>query len=90
MSLERTMNDLEEHIDYASSFFGDLRHEIEIELKDLHDEITELKDEKSQLEEQNELLEEDNMDLRSENTQLKLEIVDYLLLISQLKENVDI
>ena len=76
MSLERTMNDLEEHIDYASSFFGDLRHKIEIELKDLHDEIDELKNEISTLEAQNILLEEQLDDLKKENAMFQLELAE--------------
>jgi len=84
------MNEVENHLDYVNDYFKDLKQEVEALKTDYITEITELEDEKSQLEEQNELLEENNMNLRSENTQLKLEIVDYLLLISQLKENVDI
>jgi chromosome segregation ATPase len=76
MSLERTMNDLEEHIDYASSFFGDLRHKIEIELKDLNEELAELKDEISVLEEQNILLEEQLEDLKKENAMINLELAE--------------
>ena len=90
MSIERTMNEVENHLDYVNDYFKDLRQEFEVLETDYINDINKLEDEKSQLEEQNELLEEDNMNLRSENTQLKLEIVDYLLLISQLKENVDI
>jgi hypothetical protein len=63
------MNDLEEHIDYASSFFGDLRHKIEIELKDLHEEIAEL-------EAQNILLEEQLEDLKKENAMFQLELIE--------------
>ena len=76
MSLERTMNDLEEHIDYASSFFGDLRDKIEIELKDLNEEIAELADEIAELEAQNILLEEQLEDLKKENTMLNLELIE--------------
>jgi peptidoglycan hydrolase CwlO-like protein len=76
MSLERTMNDLEEHIDYASSFFGDLRHKIEIELKDLNEEIAELANDISTLEAQNILLEEQLEDLKKENTMLNLELTE--------------
>ena len=76
MSLERTMNDLEEHIDYASSFFGDLRHKIEIELKDLNEEIAQLKDEISVLEEQNILLTEQLEDSKYENGMINLELAE--------------
>jgi len=69
MSIERTMNDLEEHIDYASSFFGDLRNKIEIELKDLRDEIAEF-------EAQNILLEEQLEDLKKENAMFQLELAE--------------
>jgi chromosome segregation ATPase len=76
MSLERTMNDLEQHIDYVSSFFGDLRNKIEIELKDLNEEIAELVDEIAELEAQNILLEEQLEDLKKENTMLNLELIE--------------
>jgi prefoldin subunit 5 len=76
MSLERTMNDLEEHIDYASSFFGDLRNKIEIELKDLNEEIAELKDGISTLEEQNTLLEEQLEELKYEYGMINLELIE--------------
>ena len=76
MSLERTMNELEEHIDYASSFFGDLKNKIEIELKDLHDEIAELKDEISTLEEQNTLLTEQLEELKYEYGMINLELIE--------------
>jgi hypothetical protein len=90
MSVQKLMDKVETYLDYTNSYFKDLRQEFEVLETDYINDINKLEDEKSQLEEQNELLEEDNMNLRSENTQLKLEIVDYLLLISQLKENVDI
>jgi chromosome segregation ATPase len=76
MSIERTMNDLEEHIDYASSFFGDLRDKIEIELKDLNEEIAELADEIAELEAQNILLEEQLEDLKKENAMINLELLE--------------
>jgi chromosome segregation ATPase len=76
MNLENTMDTLEKHIDYASSFFGDLRHKIEIELKDLNEEIAELKDEISTLEAQNILLEEQLEDFKKETTMLNLELIE--------------
>ena len=90
MSLERTMNDLEEHIDYASSFFGDLRHEIEIELKDLHDEIAELKDEISTLEEQNTLLTEQLEDLKYEYGMINLELAEVTGQLIHMRYELDI
>ena len=76
MSIERTMNDLEEHIDYASSFFGDLRNKIEIELKDLNEEIAELKDGISTLEEQSTLHTELLVELKYEYGMINFELIE--------------
>jgi cell shape-determining protein MreC len=90
MSLERTMNDLEEHIDYASSFFGDLRHKIEIELKDLNEEIAQLKDEISVLEEQNILLTEQLEDSKYENGMINLELAEVTGQLIHMRYELDI
>jgi predicted nucleic acid-binding Zn-ribbon protein len=90
MSLERTMNDLEEHIDYASSFFGDLRHKIEIELTDLNEEIAQLKDEISVLEEQNILLTEQLEDSKYENGMINLELAEVTGQLIHMRYELDI
>ena len=90
MSLERTMNDLEEHIDYASSFFGDLRHKIEIELKDLNEEIAQLKDEISVLEEQNILLTEQLEDSKYEHGMINLELAEVTGQLIHMRYELDI
>ena len=90
MSLERTMNDLEEHIDYASSFFGDLRNKIEIELKDLNEEIAELKDEVSVLEEQNILLTEQLEDSKYENGMINFELAEVTGQLIHMRYELDI
>ena len=65
MSLERSMNDLEDHISSARYEFDNLREKIEREIEDVNDEISELRHEIADyidridtLNEQNKLLEE--------------------------------
>jgi predicted nucleic acid-binding Zn-ribbon protein len=86
MSLEKTMDELERHIDYAASYFADVKLEFENLEGEYIDEIAELKDEVEKLEEQNYLLEEQVDDLSKklaifelENMELRLRIEVYNL-----------
>ena len=90
MSLERLMDEVEKHLDYANSYFGDVRAEIERELKDVIEKITELKDEVSTLEEQNMLLEENAELWKKENAILNIELMDLHLQVETLKNELDI
>jgi predicted nuclease with TOPRIM domain len=90
MSLERTMNDLEQHIDYASSFFGDLRHKIEIELKDLNEEIAELADEIAELESEAEEKDTKLQELMYENSMLQLELMEVAGQLIHMRHELDL
>ena len=76
MSLERTMNDLEKHIDYVNGCFANVQSAIEDLEKEYKDEIAELKDEVSVLEEQNILLTEQLEDSKYENGMINLEFLE--------------
>jgi predicted nucleic acid-binding Zn-ribbon protein len=83
MNLEKSMDELERHINSSQSYFDDVRVQIERELQDINEEIADLKDEISKLEEQNILLEErleDSQELVSnmqkENAMLQLELTE--------------
>jgi len=84
MSLTKTMDELERHIDYAASYFADVKSELDAVESEYITEIAELKDEIETLEEQNELLEEQVEDLNRklaifelENMELRLRIEVY-------------
>lgn len=79
MSVEKAMNDLEQHIDYVSSYFGDVQEQLGALEKDYIDEIHELKKDVETISEQNELLEEQVEDLRKENSLLNLENIELSL-----------
>jgi polyhydroxyalkanoate synthesis regulator phasin len=81
MSLERSMNDLEDHMSSARYEFDTLREKIERELEDVNDEISVLKDENDTLREQNELLEEQVEDLNKRNAIFELENMELRLRI---------
>ena len=76
MSLAKTMDELESHIDYASSYFNDVKEELEQLETDYTLEIHELKKDVETLEEQNELLEEQNEFLKHKNSLLQLELME--------------
>lgn len=86
MSLDKTMDELERHIDYAASYFNDVRSEIEDLEGEYINEIGDLKIQMETLEEQNYLLEEQVQDLNSklaifelENLELRLKLDSYEL-----------
>ena len=76
MSLDRTINDLEKHLDYVNSYLSDLKGEVEEDLKTFNEMIDTYKDEISTLEEQNILLEEQLEDLKKENAMFQLELAE--------------
>jgi len=76
MNLEKSMDELERHINASQSYFDDVRVQIERELQDVNEEIAELKNEISTLEEQNILLEEQLDDLKKENAMFQLELAE--------------
>ena len=84
MSLGKTMDELERHIDYAASYFADVKSELENLEGEYSDEIAELNNEVEMLQEQNELLEEQVEELSKklaifelENMELRLRIEVY-------------
>jgi chromosome segregation ATPase len=86
MSLAKTMDDLERHLDYASSYFKDVQQELEELENDYIGEIHELQKDVETLEEQNQLLEEQVADLNFklaifelENMELRLKVEVYAL-----------
>ena len=83
MSLARTIEDLEKHLDYVNSYLSDLKGEIEEDLKTFNEMIDTYKEEISTLEEQNELLEEQLSESQSaldevlkENVMLNVELAE--------------
>lgn len=76
MSLEKTMNDLEQHLDYASSYFRDVQEQLETLETDYTLEIHELKKDVETLSEQNELLEEQIEEWKYQNALLQLELME--------------
>jgi SMC interacting uncharacterized protein involved in chromosome segregation len=83
MNLEKSMDELERHINSSQSYFDDVRVQIERELKDVNEEISELKDEITTLEEQEILLTEQLddyqqiiKDMQKENAMLQLELTE--------------
>lgn len=86
MSLAKTMDELEKHIDYANSYFADVKQELETLETDYTLEIHELKKDIETMAEQNELLEEkiddlfiENKFLESKIAQLEFELVEVVI-----------
>ncbi len=84
MSLDKTIDELEKHIDYASSYFMDVKEELKNLEGEYINEISDLKIQMETLEEQNYLLEEQVEDLKSkaaifelENMELRLKVDMY-------------
>jgi len=76
MSIERTINDLERHLDYATIYFADAKSELADLENEYINEIAQLKDDISTLEAQNELLKEQLDDLKKENAMFQLELAE--------------
>jgi ubiquinone biosynthesis protein UbiJ len=81
MSLEKTMNELERYIDYAASYFADVKSELEDLEGKYMNEITDYIDQIDTLNEQNELLEEQVEDLNRKNAIFELENIELRLRI---------
>lgn len=86
MSLSKTMDELERHIDYAASYFNDIKSELDDLETEFINEIGDLKTQMATLEEQNYLLEEQVEDLSAklaifelENIELRLKLDRYEL-----------
>jgi chromosome segregation ATPase len=86
MSLGKTIDELERHIDYAASYIADVKSELEDLEGKYMNEITDYIDQIDTLNEQNELLEEQVDDLSKklaifelENMELRLRIDVYAL-----------
>jgi ubiquinone biosynthesis protein UbiJ len=84
MNLDKTMDELERHIDYAASYFADVKSEIEDLESKYITEIADYIDQIDTLGEQNELLEEQVEELSKklaifelENMELRLRIEVY-------------
>lgn len=84
MSVAKTMDELERHIDYAASYFADVKSELDNLEGEYINEIADLNGQISTLEEQNELLEEQVEDLNAklaifelENMELRLRVDVY-------------
>lgn len=84
MSLDKSMDELERHIDYAASYFNDIKSGFDDVETEYINEIGDLKIQMETLEEQNYLLEEQVEDLNAklaifelENMELRLRIEVY-------------
>ena len=86
MSLTKTMDELERHIDYAASYFADIKSELDNVEGEYINEIATLKDETDTLREVNEELAERASELSKqlaifelENIELRLKLNSYEL-----------
>ena len=76
MSLAKTMDELERHIDYAASYFADVKSELDDLEGEYINEIADLKSEIERLEEQNVLLEVQVGEITLEKALLELELTE--------------
>lgn len=90
MSLAKTMDELERHIDYAASYFADVKSELETLETDYTLEIHELQKDVETISEQNELLEEQVEELRTENTLLQFELMEVTMQLTKLRHELDL
>jgi chromosome segregation ATPase len=90
MSLAKTIDELERHIDYAASYFADVKSELEQLETDYTLEIHELQKDVETISEQNELLEEQVEDLKKTNTLLQFELMEVTMELTKLKHELDI
>ena len=81
MSLGKTIDELERHIDYAASYIADVKYELEDLEGKYMNEITDYIDQIDTLNEQNELLEEQVEDLNRKNAIFELENMELRLRI---------
>ena len=77
MSITRTLDDLESHLDSARDYFYNLQQEIDETVTEYDKEVAELKDQVETLEEQNELLEEQLEEWKVKCVQLEAENLEY-------------
>jgi len=89
MSLEKTMDELEKHIDHAASYFIDVKEELENLEGEYINEIGDLKIQMETLEEQNYLLEEQVEDLNKQNAIFELENIELKLKVSMYERTAD-
>ena len=90
MSLAKTMDELERHIDYAASYFADVKSELDDLEGEYINEIADLKSEIERLEEQNELLEQQVGDITHEKVLLELELAEVTNELIKLRHELDI
>jgi hypothetical protein len=89
MSLGKTMDELERHMDYAASYFVDVKSELEDLEGEYMTEIGDLKIQMETLEEQNYLLEEQVEDLNKQNAIFELENIELKLKVSMYERTAD-
>lgn len=90
MSLAKTMDELERHIDYAASYFADVKSELDSLEGEYFNEIADLKSEIETLVEQNELLEQQVGDITHEKVLLELELTEVTSELIKLRHELDI
>jgi methyl-accepting chemotaxis protein len=90
MSLAKTMDELERHIDYTSSYFGDIKSKIEDLETNYLTEIANYIDQIDTLGEQNELLEEQVGEITHEKVLLELELTEVTNELIKLRHELDI
>lgn len=90
MSLAKTMDELERHIDYAASYFADIKSELDDLEGEYINEIADLKSEIETLVEQNELLEEQIGELTHEKVLLELELTEVTNELIKLRHELDL
>jgi len=76
MNLEKSMDELERHINSSQSYFDDVRVQIERELKDVNEEIADLKDTIKELEEDADTADTQIQELMYQNSMLQLELTE--------------
>jgi hypothetical protein len=89
MSLGKTMDELERHIDYAASYFVDVKSELENLEGEYMTEIGDLKIQMETLEEQNYLLEEQVEELTKNLAIFELENIELRLKVNMYERTAD-
>jgi len=90
MSIERTIDKLEEQLDYANRYLSDLRGEIEEQLQEANDQIDTLNTTIEELEEEAEKADTQIQELIYQNSMLQLELTEVTGQLIHMRYELDI
>jgi chromosome segregation ATPase len=76
MSIAKTIDDLEKHLDYAQSYLKELQDDVDRELQDADDEIKTLNSQIEELEEEADNADTKIQELMYQNSMLQLELTE--------------